>query len=211
MGPDAVALLETPVDDDAVLVEDEAAGIGNALVARVGVEAVVGRLLGEVLVEESQIPDCGAALVTEQRVGDVVRCGEIAEDVDGVVADGVDGDALALEVGETVLQPNELRAAEGSPVGATVEDDQPLTAIPVFVEIDWVAALIRQFNIRKSLAHLRADLVEIEYWHRRSYVGHRSSFSLFGMNLPVLGSNGEAAMPIPEDREAGPDHTFPAL
>jgi hypothetical protein len=72
-----------------------------------------------------------------------VSGGEVAQHVDGVVADGVDGDAFAFEVGEAALQLNELRATEGSPTGAAVEDDQPAAVTTMFVKIERRAALVR--------------------------------------------------------------------
>jgi hypothetical protein len=86
--------------------------------------AVERLLLGEVRVQQPERPDRCAAEVGEQGVGDAALLGEGGQDVDGVVADGEERDAGALEVGRAVLQLDQLRLAVRSPARAAVEDNQ---------------------------------------------------------------------------------------
>ena len=95
------------------------------------------------LVEQAKLLDRDAALVGQQWVADFVLVGEPSECLDRVVADSVDGDAFTLEIVHPALQLDELRAAEWSPVGAAVKDDQPFAARSMIVQAHLFAELIR--------------------------------------------------------------------
>jgi hypothetical protein len=49
---------------------------------------------------------------------------EATENLDRIVADGEQADSLRFEVGEYLLQLNQLRLAERSPLGTAVENYQ---------------------------------------------------------------------------------------
>jgi hypothetical protein len=69
--------------------------------------------------------------------------GETTKHVHSIVADGEDRDVLAREVGEAVLQLDELRFAEGSPAGAAMEHHQGTATSSDLVQIDGLAMLVR--------------------------------------------------------------------
>jgi hypothetical protein len=91
-----------------------------------------------------------------------VLLGEAGKHLDSVVADGEEGDPLALEVGEAALQLDELRLAVGSPGGAAVEDDERPPIGAGSVQIDGAAVLIGQHDIGESIADGRTDAAEID-------------------------------------------------
>jgi len=80
----------------------------------------------EVHVDQAELADDAAALVTEERVGDAVRRGERREARDGVIADRVQGVPGVSQCGKDALQLDQLRLAIRSPSRAPVEDDQGL-------------------------------------------------------------------------------------
>ena len=53
-----------------------------------------------------------------------MRDGEVPQDLDGVIADREQGDAVRGQLGRDPLQLDELRLAERSPLRASIEDDQ---------------------------------------------------------------------------------------
>ena len=62
--------LEPLIANDAVLIEHECAGIGDALLVGLDLSAKVRRVLRQVLIQQAQPADDRAALVREQRVSD---------------------------------------------------------------------------------------------------------------------------------------------
>ena len=56
--------------------------------------------------------------------------GEVAQDLLGIIADGNDFYAVAVEGHQVALQLNELRLARRSPGGASVKEDQCTLATP---------------------------------------------------------------------------------
>jgi hypothetical protein len=128
--PDAVALLEELVDDDAALVEDEDAGISDSKLFPPGADAVLGVLRLEMLVVEAEITNDPTSLVRQQLVGDAALRGECLQRRDRIVANREDGDASPLEIRRARLQLDELRLAVGSPARAAVEDDERLLLAP---------------------------------------------------------------------------------
>jgi hypothetical protein len=107
-----------------------------------------------------------AALVGQQRELDAVSLGERAEDVDRVVADAEQRDAVRLQDGVDALQLDELRLAERSPISAAVDDDEGLATRARLVEVDHRARLIRQAHVGKRLALLGPDRPKISGWKR---------------------------------------------
>jgi hypothetical protein len=69
---------------------------------------------------------------------------------------------LAFEVRETALQLNELRLAEGSPCGATMEDHQGAMIASAFVQINEIAMLIREDDIRETVSDCRANPAKVD-------------------------------------------------
>jgi hypothetical protein len=68
---------------------------------------------------------------------------------------------VTLEVGETALQLDELRLAKGSPTGTAMEDHQSTPASSGLMEMDKMAVLVRQHNIREGRAHSRTNMAEV--------------------------------------------------
>ncbi len=127
-----------------------------------GANAVGAVLRREVGVEQSEATNDDAALIREQGIADAVCRREAAEHRDRIVADGEDGDTLTREVGEALLQLDELRLAERSPRRTAIEDDQRPPPGPRRMQIDGFAGLVRQHEVRESLPDRRADVGKVE-------------------------------------------------
>jgi hypothetical protein len=168
-----IALVESLLRDDPALVQHEHARIRQADMARVRRDAVVSVVFLDTLVQKPELSDRVTALIGQQRKRDSVLLGEGSEDLDRVIADREQGNAIGIERGPYALQLDELRPAERSPVGAAVEDDDGLARCARRVEVDHGPALIGQPNLRKSLALVGPDLREVS---RRQ--GHRFSLPL---------------------------------
>jgi hypothetical protein len=108
-----------------------------------GLDAVVGVLLFDVLVEKAQRLDRPAPLVRQEVVGDPALLGEPGERLDRIVANGEEGDAGLVVPRLRLLQLDELRLAERSPACAAVEEHERPTASAPRVEVDALARLIR--------------------------------------------------------------------
>jgi hypothetical protein len=91
-----------------------------------------------------------------------VALGEVGQYGHRIVADCEDGNALSLEVRHALLQLHELRLTVGSPAGAAIEEDQGAPAGPDLVEIDGVAVLVGQYDVRESGADRGADPGEVD-------------------------------------------------
>jgi hypothetical protein len=65
-----------------------------------------------------------AARIRQERIGDAVRVREALQDLDRVIADREERDAVLRERARDPLQLDELRLAEGSPLRAAVEENQ---------------------------------------------------------------------------------------
>ncbi len=150
--PLAVARMESLVSDGARLVEDEDTGIWQVHVARARLDAIDSVIFLHVFIDEAELTNDAATLVGEQRKADAVLVRKAAKYLDGVVADGEEGDAFGLETRPHLLQLDQLRLAEGSPLGAAVEDYERLAVPACRVQILHSAALVRQTNIGKALA-----------------------------------------------------------
>jgi len=123
-----------------------------------------------VLIDEAELTNDVAALVGEQWKADAVLIRKAAEYLNGVVADGEEGDAFGLEIRPYLLQLDQLRLAEGSPLGTAVENHQGLPIRTRSVEVDAGSVLIPQADVRKALALARTDLFEVS----RPKLGHVS-------------------------------------
>jgi hypothetical protein len=134
--------VESFLDDDPALVEHEHARIRQADMARVGRDSVVSMVFLDTLVEKPEPSDHVTSLVGEERKRDPILLGDGSEDRDGVIADGEQRDAIRAESRPYILQLDQLRPAERSPVGAAVEDDECLPRPAQRVQIDRGAALV---------------------------------------------------------------------
>jgi hypothetical protein len=85
----------------------------------------------------------------------------VTEHIDGIVTDGEDDNVLAFKVGQTALQLDELRLAEGSPGGAAMEDYQGPTAASGLVQAEGVTMLIWQHHVGKTRTHGRTDRAKV--------------------------------------------------
>ena len=75
---------------------------------------------------------------------------------------------MTLEVRETALQLDELRLAKGSPAGTAMEDHQSTLARSGLVQMDRLAVLVWQHNVREARPNRRANVAEVntEICHR---------------------------------------------
>lgn len=87
----------------------------------------------------------------------MVPIAEVLEDRLTVIADGCDFDAFCFEPLFRVLQLDQLRFAEGSPIGRTEEKQnrpfRPLQCLNGLV----MAKLVRRSEGRRFLSHLQSD------------------------------------------------------
>ena len=87
----------------------------------------------------------------------MVPIAEVLEDRLTVIADGCDFDATCFEPLFRVLQLDQLRFAEGSPIGRTEEKQnrpfRPLQCLNGLV----MAKLVRRSKGRRFLSHLQSD------------------------------------------------------
>jgi hypothetical protein len=88
-----------------------------------------------------------------------VHGGEAGEHLHLVVADGEDGDAVPFEVGQIALQLDQLRFAERSPQGTSVENDQALAPDPGLLKMNSSAVLVWQHDVGKALPDARPSEV----------------------------------------------------
>jgi hypothetical protein len=132
-------------------------------------------VLEDMLVEQTEGTDDGAALISEESIGDVLFGGKSGQHVHGVVADSKKHDVVALKVWQALLQLHELRFAEGSPAGTAVQDDQGTPTITSLVQVDTLTMLVRQDDVREALPNCRANRGEVEAKVERS--GHKCSLT----------------------------------
>src|SRR5215831_7498580 len=139
----AIALLKALLLHITLLIEQEHARIGHAPMLVAFGDAVSGMVLEDMLIEETEGTDDGAALIREESIGDVLFDGKSGQHVHGVVADGKWHDVVALKVCQALLQLHELRFAEGSPSGTAVKDDQGTPTVTGLVQVDALTVLVR--------------------------------------------------------------------
>src|SRR5688572_25586289 len=108
----------------------------------------------QILVQDAELPDHAAAVIGEQRVIDTVLLRERLQTGLRVIRDPQDRIAGALELPMDALQLDQLHLAVGSPDRTAVEGDDRATPGAIRVKIDFLAALIRQANVRKDLSDL---------------------------------------------------------
>jgi hypothetical protein len=149
-----VAVVEELGDDDAVLVGDVDARIGNSVQQRIAGS--------DALVQDSVLPDDLRIDVREQRIRDVLLLGELAKGLAIVVGDGVEPDSGGLEFPVGVAQLTELRPAGGSPDRRSKEDDDRLRAVAICVEAHRSSVGVGQLEVREPLAHLGAGRVSVD-------------------------------------------------
>lgn len=158
----AVALGEALLDDDPLGIEQERPGIGNAFMMRLHRHAVGAMLCGEVLIEQAEAANDGTAGIRQQGIGNAVLLGEFVENIDRVIADRDDGDALTVEVLQAALQLNELRPAKRSPGGTAVKHDQGPPPSTPRMQVDWVAKLVGQLYIGERFADGGTDVMKVQ-------------------------------------------------
>jgi hypothetical protein len=140
-------------DHDPVFVCDIDAGIGDAFEERVAPPDLV--------VQDAVAADYLRVDVGEQPVGDVLLLAELGQDLLVVVRDRVELDVRGLELLEGVAQLTELRPARGSPHRRSVEDHDRLRLAAALVVVDELTVGVRENEVRKPLADLRARRMPI--------------------------------------------------
>jgi hypothetical protein len=158
----AIALLKALLPHVALLIEQEHARIGYAPMLVAFGNAVSGMVLEDMLVEETEGTNDGAALIREESIGDVLFGGKSGQHVHGVVADGKRHDVVALKVWQALLQLHELRFAEGSPAGTAVQDNQGTSTVAGVMQVDALTVLVRQDDVREALPNCRANRGEVD-------------------------------------------------
>jgi hypothetical protein len=116
----------------------------------------------DVFVEQAKGADRLTPFVGEEGICNAVFCRERRQYVYRIIADGKKANSCAFEVRQTALQLNELRLAEGSPGGATMEDHQGTMLASESVQINEMAMLIREDDIRETISDCRANLAKID-------------------------------------------------
>jgi len=157
-------LLEALPDEDSVLIEDEAAGVGDSAMSFFDLSVVRRALFVERDIENAELGNNRASFVAEKWIGNAVRFGEAGQRGHRVVAQGIDRNIIVITVGS--LQLDQLRSAPWSPIGAAMDDEQCSSPGSMLVKIDWIARLIRQHNIGEPLAHDWAKRVGIDFGNR---------------------------------------------
>jgi len=157
-----IALLKALLEHIALLVEQEHARVGHPPTLVAFGNAIGGMVLEDIFVEETEGADHFAALIRQECVGDVVLGSKGSQYVHGIVADGKGHDIMALKIRQTLLQLDELRFAEGSPPGTAVKHDQGTPTVADLVQIDVLAVLVWQDDVREALPNRRANLGEVD-------------------------------------------------
>jgi hypothetical protein len=139
----AVAVEEELGFDHAVGVDQERAGVGDAVGFRAGRDLAVADAVGV---------DRRASLVREQREGDGTAFGETRKRVDGIKAEDDDLQARLEELFLIVLQLDQLPDAEGSPLGRTGEDEGDRAGLEQVGEGTLAAGLIGEREAGGDLA-----------------------------------------------------------
>jgi hypothetical protein len=143
---------ERLLDDHAPLVGDVGAGVGDAVEPLTGHRVSSGIVGGDHRVEDPEPANHLGALVGEHAIGDAVLGGKSRKRGLWIVSDGVQADAGGVELSHVSLQLDQLRHAVRSPHRGSLEDDGSLVSAPIRVEVDELAALIAQAEVRKALA-----------------------------------------------------------
>lgn len=157
----AIALRETLLHHTALLVEHEHARIGHPPMVIAFGNAIGGMVLVDVLVQETKLTDYLAALIREERVGDVLLGSKGGQHVHIIVTDGKRDNVVTLKVRQALLQLNELRFAVWSPPRTAVKDHQGTPTVPSLVQIDVPAMLVWQDDVWEALPNRRAHRGEV--------------------------------------------------
>ena len=124
-------------------------------------------VVGDTGVQDAEVADHAADFVREERVGDPVFGREVAQDILGVIADGEDLYAVAVEGLQVPLQLDELRLAGRSPGGASVKENQRPVAAAGLREPDMAPRLVGQYEVRHRLSEGRARWEVFPGWVSR--------------------------------------------
>jgi hypothetical protein len=151
--------LEMPINDETVPIEYKQARVGGTRVTRIVRNVISSVLSLDVPVQQPQMFDERAALVGEQRKGEVELGGRTSERRRRVVADHEGDDVCGLETLLDPLQLDQLRTTVRSPLRAADEHDEGPPSCACGVDINLAAGLVRQDDLREPLAHARANRV----------------------------------------------------
>lgn len=169
--PDPIALLEPPFLDTAVRIEHVGARMAHTLVAIPVRNSVLHSLRSNPPVSNTEAIDQLAPLVADEGKADLVLVRERSQHTHRVVADGVHRKPGVGEFVQPLLQLDQLRLAEWSPIGAANEDNKRSTSGSMRVKIDRPTELVRQEEVRKPLPNLGTQLSELRERDRRDIDG----------------------------------------
>jgi hypothetical protein len=119
---------------------------------------VIGR---NIRVEDAEVTDDLAAYIREHRKLNLVSLAKAAQYLARIVSYTRGVDSLAFELGERLLQLDELVTAVGSPSGAATKDQQQSIWPRKIAERSHRSILIWQAEIRHFLANLRSGLIPV--------------------------------------------------
>ena len=129
-------------------------------------------MLGQILVEDTDLADDDASHIRQQRVRDAVLGGEFAQALLRVIADREERISRTLERSGDPLQRDQLRLAIGSPPGAAVKDDDRSPDPTHGVQVHRGAVLVGETDIGKGIADARAGLAVVTHdRHPRTVTG----------------------------------------
>ena len=159
-----IAFVELPIDDHPFFVEEEDAGKRNPLVSVAIFQPPRSGLFHDRGVEQPQAFYFEAIGVGQQVVRDAEFFGEPSQAGDRVVTDGSNVDIVSLP--KRLLQLDQLRPAPGSPNDAAMDDHQRTTISASLVQVDEIAVLVGQHQIREPRPHGRPHAVKINLRQR---------------------------------------------
>jgi hypothetical protein len=87
--------------------------------------------------------------------------GKLRQDRYWVVADGKDSNTITREIGQGVLQLDELRLTERSPRSTAMKEHDRTSPSAGLVQINRLTVLIRQRYVREKFSNCRSDVGEI--------------------------------------------------
>ena len=125
-------------------------------------------------VQDAVAPDRRGTDVGQQGIGDAMPPAEVGEHVARVIADRRQPDTPRPQFIDPALQLDQLRAAVGSPVGRSKEDEHQPAITHERLERSGTSGLVGESEIGNALADLGTFLRDVNALARRRLPGRRS-------------------------------------
>ena len=87
-------------------------------------DSVPAMILRDIGIQDAELSYHRAVFIGEQRIGDGILFCEFPQNLHRIIADGADPDVVSFKALEILLQLNQLRFAEASPGGASMEQNK---------------------------------------------------------------------------------------